>query len=121
MDAVVKQDWVKALESGEYEQGHGYLNNHGKYCCLGVLCDLAEKAGVVKTDNSGNKGKVWYEAVSDPYDENTLVLPDAVMEWAGLDSKNPIVQVDGESKSLADVNDDGEPFSVIARIIDDQL
>lgn len=36
-----KEKWLKALRSGEYEQGHGYLRtsaNH--FCCLGVAGDL---------------------------------------------------------------------------------
>ena len=35
----VKQ-WVQALRSGEYHQGHGRLKNADEYCCLGVLCDI---------------------------------------------------------------------------------
>ena len=37
--------WVKALESGEYKQGHQLLNKDNEFCCLGVLCDLAAKDG----------------------------------------------------------------------------
>lgn len=41
MDAELKRKWVEALRSGEYEQGRLKLNSHGRYCCLGVLCDVA--------------------------------------------------------------------------------
>ena len=30
--------WVKALRSGEFEQGTGYLRKGDKFCCLGVAC-----------------------------------------------------------------------------------
>src|SRR5687768_4898762 len=46
MDQYWKQKWVKALRSGKYQQGRGYLKqknhltNQFEYCCLGVLCDL---------------------------------------------------------------------------------
>lgn len=44
--------WVKALRSGEYKQGYGYLHykrgGKDKFCCLGVLCDLAVKNGVIE-------------------------------------------------------------------------
>lgn len=46
MKASLKQEWINALRSGKYEQGRNYLktkNRHGviKYCCLGVLCEIA--------------------------------------------------------------------------------
>lgn len=37
MDAALKEKWVKALRSGEYEQGTDIFEHGGKYCCLGVL------------------------------------------------------------------------------------
>lgn len=43
MKAVWKKRWLKALRSGEYEQGAQYLKTpDGAFCCLGVLCDLAK-------------------------------------------------------------------------------
>lgn len=41
MDAQLKQKWVEALRSGKYEQGRGQLFDDGKYCCLGVFCQVA--------------------------------------------------------------------------------
>lgn len=40
MKADLKQKWVEALRSGEYEQADGALHDARKnsYCCLGVLC-----------------------------------------------------------------------------------
>lgn len=35
--------WIAALRSGKYEQGKGGLFRDGKYCCLGVLCDISKK------------------------------------------------------------------------------
>lgn len=36
------EKWVKALRSGKYEQGEGYLENaDGQYCCLGVACKIS--------------------------------------------------------------------------------
>lgn len=33
--------WIKALDSGEYEQGYGSLNpKDNTYCCLGVACKV---------------------------------------------------------------------------------
>lgn len=37
-----KEKWVKALRSGDYEQGKFYLkNSKGNYCCLGVACKIS--------------------------------------------------------------------------------
>lgn len=35
------RDWIKALRSGNYQQGESALHLKGDgYCCLGVACDL---------------------------------------------------------------------------------
>ena len=36
--------WIKALESGDYEQGRSKLRRpkEGSYCCLGVLADTVD-------------------------------------------------------------------------------
>lgn len=89
---VIKQ-WVDALRSGEYKQTVGKLHRTQPsdidhitgpgMCCLGVLCDLAYKAGVV--DRAARFGTiVAYAGESD-------VLPRAVQEWAGLGHDNPYV------------------------------
>jgi len=39
--------WVAALESDEFPQGTGALNSKGKFCCLGVGCEVALRDGVV--------------------------------------------------------------------------
>lgn len=36
-----KDAWLKALRSGDYEQGKlGLCNDLGQYCCLGVACEV---------------------------------------------------------------------------------
>lgn len=42
MKKELKDKWVAALRSGKYEQGQNYLRTEkNKYCCLGVLCEVA--------------------------------------------------------------------------------
>lgn len=41
MNKDIKEQWVEALRSGEYEQGRGTLCQDNKFCCLGVLFDIA--------------------------------------------------------------------------------
>jgi len=44
MKKSIRNKWIKALRSDEYEQGRGQLaipvNEHDAFCCLGVLCDV---------------------------------------------------------------------------------
>ncbi len=50
MDNQLKEQWVKALRSGRYKQGIHALRTREdgqplEYCCLGVLCNIMERAG----------------------------------------------------------------------------
>lgn len=70
---TIRREWIKALRSEKYKQGRGYLKIkiHGSeeytYCPLGVLQDLAEKAGV-----------------PDAVDDVNCALTQSVVNWAGL-------------------------------------
>lgn len=120
MNQAVKAEWVAALRSGEYEQATGHLYYEGSYCCLGVLCDLAVKRGVV----SMREG-----VVTRSYGEldETAVPPHEVLDWAGLDYENPQVLVTDEDGSeqyptLITLNDDEKySFNRIADLIEEQL
>lgn len=120
MNPTVKALWVRALRSGNYRQGVGGLADPGmgteiRYCCLGVLCDLAVKAGVITMRASSNGhflfGQFGQDARAD-YSETQL--PQAVQKWAGLNSGNPTLHSipDPEREgaifympSLVDLND----------------
>lgn len=45
----IKGQWVAALRSGKYVQGHGLLRLSGDgfeaFCCLGVLADIVNPSG----------------------------------------------------------------------------
>ncbi len=79
MNQEIKQAWIEALRSGEYQQGRGQLRDQkGRMCCLGVLCDLHRKAGL------GEWEEGWYK-------NETSALPKVVVDWAGLPDFNPDV------------------------------
>lgn len=42
MNPIIKAQWIKALRSGLYKQGHRRLRNENNVCCLGILCDGLE-------------------------------------------------------------------------------
>lgn len=76
MHPEVRDLWADALESGEYKQGHGALrDNEDRFCCLGVLCDLAVKAGVIPEPSQYHSGYT--------YGIDSALLPREVQQWAG--------------------------------------
>jgi hypothetical protein len=86
--------WVRALRSGDYEQTTGRLtrvDDDGtmRHCCLGVLCELAVKHGVVKREDETGFGAINYRAVGNEGDRGASYLPLAVQRWAGLSRTNP--------------------------------
>lgn len=130
MNPVVRDAWTAALESGDYPQGQGALYDELRcttvdgtvsgtptFCCLGVLCDLAARAGVIRL----NENMVVYETPDGPYDRERCggILPEAVARWAGLWDSDPFVTlVDGTRASLTNCNDNrGLTFPEIAQAI----
>lgn len=117
MNQEIKQKWVVALRSGEYEQGKGSLKTDNKFCCLGVLCDLhAKETGGQWNVSSKLAGKL----VAKSYLESSFDLPGKVSKWAELSLANPGINNSG--KSLIYLNDYlGYSFDQIADIIEENL
>lgn len=130
MKKEIKERWVAALRSGDYPQGTGFLQAIDKYgsrfCCLGVLCDLAEQDGVIKqaeplANVNGNEVHVTYNDSSPTAinGKTASLLPRPVQEWSGLDSTYPLLSGGGRFYALIDLNDEGTPFEEIADIIEE--
>jgi hypothetical protein len=75
MDPAVKEKWIEALRSGDYEQGKGALSIAGTYCCLGVLCEIAVKDGVPVVKSGDESGNAYYDGRSE-------LPPLSVVNWA---------------------------------------
>lgn len=123
MNEDVKALWVEALESG-LTQIEGRLQDDGGFCCLGVLCDLAVKAGVIgepKSWGSSNVRGFPSLAGTEQFYYEEALLPEEVVEWAGLTNRNPVVKSERGFMSLSALNDGGKPFITIAQLIKDQL
>jgi hypothetical protein len=136
MNQEIKEKWVNALRSGDYEQGQGALRNlDGQYCCLGVLCDLYDKH---RMEDFGAESSWTVDTVSlneyiSVLDSSEVGVPaNEVVDWAGLPDNNPEVLVDlkdevgGEAYQcelpIAELNDDqGLTFNELADIIEEQL
>lgn len=108
--------WLAALESGEYRQGKGQLrasvDGEERYCCLGVLCEVALKAGVrMDVSSPSAHGMVLYNDCSG-------TLPRAVIDWAGLtsDKYNEDPSLGGQRAGVWN-DTDGKPFPEIVKLI----
>lgn len=121
MNKEIKAQWLTALRSGEYKQGSGFLRIVGqngtenRFCCLGVLCDLAVKAGVTEVLTERYETRYGKDG-----DTNTAVLPGHVREWAGLDTHAGSYGAE-KSYSLTGDNDGGMTFSEIADVIEKEF
>lgn len=84
MDPVIKEEWIAALESGEYTRGEKRLKVEGDgkvtHCCLGVLCELHH----AKTGEGKWSKVINFEYGISPMDANDKVLPASVNRWCGL-------------------------------------
>jgi hypothetical protein len=152
MNPVIRDRWVAALRSGEYVQGRELLHYDAgvngtapRFCCLGVLCDLAYRDGVVArviTGSAGTYATYGYHDEDDPdEDVESSVLPGSVARWAGLRVRDDdhedgevvfisprangvelTVWNDGEQPTFPDGSSRAaEDFTTIARLIEEYL
>lgn len=111
MKAAIKAQWLADLRSGDFKQGKGALNvvepdGSHLFCCLGVLCEQAVKAGVIDPpthDTFANTMRYPDPWPDFPGNTNVGTLPLKVVQWAGLSDldnpHNPII-------ARGDVGDD---------------
>jgi|SRR5688500_13133770 len=106
--------WVTALRSGVYEQGKESLRKGGKYCCLGVACEVAVAAGVPLTMKN-----TLGDATS--YNGRLSYLPDAVTQWLGVecDADGDVYVTPEECLTATSANDTlGWSFEQIANALE---
>lgn len=138
MNPEIKRRWVEALKSGEYAQGTDYLRKTDydgvtRYCCLGVLCDLAAQDGIGTWCPTEGHISAFRTAL----DKSVMVLPVGVTEWADI-PRSPFLTFTNEEvekylriatcsfgdlseTSAVTANDGGTPFTVIADAIERSL
>lgn len=117
-----RKEWVAALRSGQFKQGHGVLSNGEEYCCLGVACVLAG----IEADPTPYGDDEPYRLY---FDNEPLVLPQRGQDWLGVDEGNPNIDAprwlridtqDGDPwpADVATLNDDGFTFNQIADLVE---
>lgn len=123
----IKALWIEALRSGEYEQGQEYLNSEKGFCCLGVLCDIAIKEGVIPDWREKPEPQAYgqgHELIAVKWVLGSAsLLPREVHDWAGLkrDDEFSTLGYLGDGTSLASMNDNGSTFAEIADVIEEKL
>jgi hypothetical protein len=107
--------WVEALRSGDYPPTMSALcrlDEDGEpvgWCCLGVACEVAVKAGIDLPVERGADVSIR------AYGDDTMFLPPIVRDWLGLRKDNGGFN---SSDSLSQRNDSGVPFKRIADLIE---
>jgi hypothetical protein len=110
MKTEIKARWIKALKGNHYPQGRGCLvqkkGSSHLFDPLGVLCELyaTEHNGIFSSSD-----ELDYKFFLGEKD----LLPNIVMQWAGLKESDPYIGND----SIGTLADAGITFNEIANLI----
>lgn len=143
MKRKIRDDLIARLRSGAYLQGNMRLRSleggDERFCCLGVLCEMAVEAGVIESgkeyeDEFINRRAYMYDG------RWSATLPDKVIAWAGVVSEyderinlpgGDLADQEGTGRfeiastrrysSLAEMNDSGVPFEQIADYLESEV
>jgi len=107
MNKDVADLWIKALRSGNYKQTESKLERNGNFCCLGVLCKVAQENNVEVLMNG------------DQLHGGSLIVQKEVIKWSGVRSLSGVIK--GHLGScLTAMNDSGEyDFKSLANVIEE--
>ena len=124
--------WISALRSGEYKQGQGKLKMADKFCCLGVVTDLAVKEGKGKW-----RGNRFYPNTGPFSNYGSGLLPcniacllgwseaEVRQDWVAIAVDQDVlllhIAVDDAAQALDRLNDSGYSFLQIADLIEKEL
>lgn len=115
--------WIQALESGKYPQGKRNLNNNGRFCCLGVACEifshdlrLKRTSALPFFSQDYSDVAISYANEEDPEPCFSLAPISVVRKLALIDEAGHINDY-LEYASLASMNDNGLKFAAIAKFI----
>jgi hypothetical protein len=123
MQAELKEKWVAALRSGEYAQTKGVLRDKEGFCCLGVLCDVAQPDGWSDGNNGCddpdcNCGDDESGCFFHMFGDQAEGIGDTVLSPEFLDREG---LSEGHMRELAEYNDQGMSFSDLAAIIEEEV
>jgi hypothetical protein len=104
MKPEIKEKWIAALKSGEYQKGVDSLRQQVgegefRHCCLGVLCELHMKE---TGEGQWSENNVYGTTTGSERDW----LPTAVQKWAGIDTSGGKFDPDPEDIALRVIEED---------------
>lgn len=98
MNRDLKAKWIAALRSGEYRQVHGELRSGSggteRFCCLGVLCEVARVRRVVQEQYRFDDGTI-----------SGICLAGALLAAVGDDRQNQLMSLNDAPTAFADIAD----------------
>ena len=119
MEQELKDRWLEALESGDYQKGTGYLkyqapNGDTEFCCLGVLADICGEEW--DYDGSGYDGELITYATPDGsfmfyYGPNSELMEDSEGDYTGTTLAD----------ALTNINDGSETFGPVIEYIKEHV
>lgn len=138
MEQALKDRWVTALRSGDYEQTNGYLrreDGEGKigYCCLGVLKDIQgctwkaattynedeDEDGIFDEDELPDNGDRIFFAEQDHNGEGRILFADHLTTYPNDEELFDWGLGWRIARKLAEMNDGGSDFEEIAAFIEE--
>lgn len=118
MNEQLKERWIHALESGDFQQTQGHLRLGEGYCCLGVLYEIQGHEWI-DTGQVVN-GRPLY--CTDGEFEDETGDRDPRLDVGTCDSAGRVgFKVHIARKYLMEMNDEGASFNEIARWIRENL
>ena len=99
-----RQEWIKALRSGNYKQYGSKLKTGDSFCVLGVACDIS---GLHE----------WEDYI---YNDRRSVLPHDVMDYYGIKAQNGSYIEDFAYTSLIYLDSTKISFDDIADVIESE-
>lgn len=112
-------EWINRLRSKKYVQDKHSLNyNNEKYCCLGILCQIALEKKLIDVCLLREDNCYVYNTVG--YKDNTAIdIPNEFCKDLGIHVYGRYNNVKNETFTLISHNDDdGLSFEQIADIIE---
>lgn len=112
VDLELAWRWIEALERGDYAQTIQRLRSGDRFCCLGVVCDIADPTawtGTLRTQLWQSEELILPATLSDRLGISQTGMRDDRLPWP----------IDGDSDTLTDINDGGADFITIAALLRD--
>jgi hypothetical protein len=108
MKKTIMTKWTTALRSGKYTKGRDYLCKGGRFCCLGVLCELYKEENPHEGLKVEFKGKGGHKVKT--YGGLEEALPLKVRRWAGITGRTAAFGGFKDKSTALAVLNDGDEF-----------